>query len=261
MSGKRPLRILLSNDDGVHARGMAVLEAIARTLSDDITIVAPWEEQSGMGRSLTITKPIRMHRIDDRRYGVVGTPTDSVMLALAVIMKDNPPDLILSGVNRGANLGEDVSYSGTVSAAMEGALAGIRSIALSQVYRGEGVGDDVSFATAEAWGERVIRPLLDASWQPRTLVNINFPARDPDQILGVKVVGQGLRDYGRTIFEKRTDPRGYDYYWMRLGGAPHTPGHSTDLEAAKDGYITVTPLHCDLTHQSSMAGLASLYDS
>lgn len=253
------MRILLCNDDGVHAQGMVVLEAIARKFSDDITIVAPWEEQSGMGRSLTLTKPIRLHRIAERRYGVAGTPTDAVMMALATLMKDNPPDLILSGVNRGANLGEDVSYSGTVSAAMEGALAGIRSIALSQVYAKESPGDDVSFAAAESWGERVLRPLIDIPWAERTLVNINFPAVDPEKVRGVRVVRQGLRDYGRTVFEQRTDPRGYDYYWMRLGGAPHTPGHSTDLEAVQDGYISVTPLHCDLTHRDSMAAIDSLY--
>jgi len=253
------MRILLCNDDGINAPGMAVLERIARMLSDDIFIVAPWEEQSGMGRSLTLTRPIRMHKLGERRYGVAGTPTDAVMMALAKLMKDSPPDLILSGVNRGANLGEDVSYSGTVSAAMEGALAGIRSISLSQVYSKDGADEDVSFAAAESWGERVIRPLLDAPWAPRTLVNINFPAREPDQVLGVRVVEQGLRDYGRTSFEQRTDPRGFDYYWLRLAGAPQTPGHSTDMEASRDGYVTVTPLHCNLTHPPSMAALTALY--
>ena len=118
------MRILLTNDDGVHARGLAVLEAVARTLSDDIWIVAPAEEQSGAGHSLTLTQPVRLRRHGEQRFSVTGTPTDAVMLALAEVMKDSPPDLILSGINRGANLGEDVTYSGTVSAAMEGALAG-----------------------------------------------------------------------------------------------------------------------------------------
>ena len=126
------MRILLTNDDGVNARGLKLLESIARKFSDDIWIVAPTEEQSGAGHSLTLTKPVRLRRHDERRFAVTGTPTDAVMLALAHIMKDFPPDVVLSGINRGANLAEDVTYSGTVSAAMEGALAGVRSIALSQ---------------------------------------------------------------------------------------------------------------------------------
>jgi 5'-nucleotidase len=182
------------------------------------------------------------------------------MMALALIMKDNPPDLILSGVNRGANLAEDVTYSGTVSAAMEGALAGVRSIALSQNYAREGMGDAVPFAAAEAWGEKVLRPLLDAPWAPRSLVNINFPALAPGDVRGIKVANQGLRDYGRLNIVKGTDPRGYDYYWFGLGPMLHTPAHSTDLEAIDDGYISVTPLHLDLTHGPSMATLAALYE-
>jgi len=151
------MRILLTNDDGIHAPGLAVLEAIARTISDDIWICAPEEEQSGAGLSLTLPRPVRLRQHGERRFSVTGTPTDAVTLGLRKVMPD-APDLILSGVNRGANLGDDVTYSGTVSAALEGTLAGIRSIALSQVYAKEGQGNDVSFAAAEAWGEKVIRP-------------------------------------------------------------------------------------------------------
>src|SRR5258705_9781143 len=170
------MRMLLTNDDGVNARGLKLLEAVARKLSDDVWIVAPTEEQSGAGHSLTLTTPVRLRKHDERRFSVTGTPTDAVMLALAHVMKDSPPDLIMSGINRGANLAEDVTYSGTVSAAMEGALAGVRSIALSQAYSREGMGDTVPFGAAAAWGERVLRPLTDAPLAPRTLVNINFPA-------------------------------------------------------------------------------------
>ena len=161
------MRILLCNDDGVHAPGIAVLERIARTLSDDITIVAPSGEQSGAGRSLTLTRPLRIRQLDERRHAVAGTPTDAVMMALGLVMEGSPPDLILSGVNRGANLGEDVSYSGTVSAAMEGALAGIRSIALSQVYAKAGAGENVSFAaagSASASGRRRISRWRGRRW-------------------------------------------------------------------------------------------------
>jgi 5'-nucleotidase len=246
------MRILLTNDDGINARGLDLLETIAQSFSDDIWVVAPTEEQSGTGHSLTLTQPIRLRRHDKKRFSVTGTPTDAVMLALAHVMKDSPPDLILSGINRGANLGEDVTYSGTVSAAMEGALAGVRSIALSQSYSREGMGDTVPFAAAEAWAEKVLAPLVDHEPPPGTLININFPALPPDKINGIRICRQGIRDYGRLRIVQRTDPRGYDYYWFGLGPMVQTPGHSTDLEAIDDGYVSVTPLHLDLTHDPSL---------
>jgi 5'-nucleotidase len=253
------MRILLTNDDGVNASGLKVLETIARLFSDDIWVVAPTEEQSGAGHSLTLTRPVRLRKLGERRFCVAGTPTDSVMMAIAHIMKDDPPDLILSGVNRGANLGEDVTYSGTCSAAMEGALAGIPSIALSQGYAREGMGDTVPFAAAEAWAERALAPLLATPMAPRTLVNINFPALPPSEVKGIRIVRQGLRDYGRLKIDQRTDPRGYDYFWFALGPMLQTPGHSTDLEAVADGYVSVTPLHLDLTHDPSLEAMAGLY--
>ncbi len=253
------MRILLTNDDGVNAPGLKVLETIARRFSDDIWVVAPTEEQSGAGHSLTLTVPVRLRKLGEQRFCVTGTPTDAVMMGLANLMKETPPDLILSGVNRGANLGEDVTYSGTVSAAMEGALAGIPSIALSQSYSREGMGDTVPFAAAEAWAEQVLRPLIDTPMASRTLVNVNFPALPPDEVKGVRVVRQGLRDYGRTRIVKRMDPRGYNYYWFGLGPMIHTPGHATDLEAIADGFVSVTPLHLDLTHEPSMDALKALY--
>src|ERR671920_2591881 len=137
------MRILLTNDDGVNATGLKVLERIAGLFSDDIWIVAPTEEQSGAGHSLTLSRPVRLRRLGERRFCVTGTPTDAVMMAVAHLMKETPPDLVLSGVNRGANLGEDVTHSGTVSSAMEGAMAGIPAIALSQAYVREGMGDTV----------------------------------------------------------------------------------------------------------------------
>ncbi len=253
------MRILLTNDDGVNARGLQLLETVARRFSDDIWVVAPTEEQSGAGHSLTITRPLRLRRLGDKRFCVTGTPTDSVMMAVAHLMKDGPPDLILSGINRGANLGEDATYSGTVSAAMEGALAGIPAIALSQAYARAGMGESVSFAAAEAWAERVLSPLLAAPMARGTLVNINFPALAPESVKGVCVVRQGFRDYGRLRIEQRQDPRGYDYYWFALGPSVQTPGHVTDLEAIADGYVAVTPLHLDLTHEPSLAPLAGLF--
>ncbi|HZU65602.1 MAG TPA: 5'/3'-nucleotidase SurE [Novosphingobium sp.] len=252
------MRILLTNDDGINAPGLKVLEAIARQLSDDIWICAPAEEQSGAGHSLTLTRPVRLRQHDERRFSVSGTPTDSVTMALRKVLPA-APDLILSGVNRGANLGDDVTYSGTVSAAMEGALAGIRSIALSQVYAKEGVGDAVSFSAAQGWGEKVLRPLIEAPFAPRTLININFPPIGAEAVQGIRVVRQGFHDYARGSVVEGTDPRGYKYFWFGLHGIEHTPGHATDLEAIADGFVSVSPLQLDLTHEGSLAMLAGRF--
>ena len=248
------MRILLTNDDGINAPGLNVLERIARQFSDDIWVCAPAEEQSGAGHSLTLTRPVRVRQHAERRFSVAGTPTDSVTMALKKLLPA-PPDLILSGVNRGANLGDDVTYSGTVSAAIEGALAGIRSIALSQVYSKEGMADSVPFDAAEAWGQRVLAPLVDAALAPRTLININFPALAANAVKGIKVARQGFHAYARGSVVEGTDPRGYPYFWFGLHGIEHTKGHDSDLEAIADGYVSVTPLQLDLTHDASLHAL------
>ncbi|MEL6877925.1 MAG: 5'/3'-nucleotidase SurE [Pseudomonadota bacterium] len=252
------MKILLTNDDGYHAPGFEVLEAIARQFSDDIWVCAPSEEQSGAGHSLTLNHPVRLQQFGERRFAVTGTPTDSVMMALREVM-DGPPDLILSGVNRGANLGDDITYSGTVSAAIEGALAGIRSIALSQVYSREGPSGDALFSAAREWGAKVITPLLDAPFAERTLVNVNFPPIAPDAIQGIRVVRQGFHDYSRGSVVEGRDPRGMRYFWFGLHAIEHTLDHGTDLEAIDDGYIAVSPLQLDLTHYSSLDILAGKF--
>ena len=253
------MRILLTNDDGIHAPGLDVLEKIARQFSDDVWIVAPAEEQSGAGHSLTLSRPVRLRQHGERRFAVSGTPTDAVMMALRKVLPGKP-DLLLSGVNRGANLGDDVTYSGTVSAAIEGALAGIRSIALSQVYAKEGMGDTVPFGPAEHWGAKVLAPLLDLPLADRTMVNVNFPAIPSGEVKGIRVVRQGFHDYARGSVVEGTDPRGYRYFWFGLHGIEQTPGHATDLEAIQDGYISVTPLQLDLTHTPSLAALAERFE-
>jgi len=253
------MRILLTNDDGIRAPGLVVLEQIARQFSDDIWICAPDEEQSGMGHALTLTRPVRMRKHDERRFSVTGTPTDAVTLGLRKAM-DGPPDLILSGVNRGANLADDITYSGTVSAAIEGALAGVRSVALSQVYAREGMGDDVPFGAAIEWGAKVLRPLIEAPLPKRTLVNVNFPALPASEVKGIRVVRQGFHDYSRGTVVEGRDPRGYKYYWFGLEAMEHTLDHGTDLEAIDEGYISVTPLQLDLTHHASLGMLGERFD-
>jgi len=252
------MRILLTNDDGIGAPGLYVLEKIAGRLSDDIWICAPTEEQSGAGHSLTLTRPVRLHEHAPKRFSVSGTPTDAVTMALKKLLPA-PPDLILSGVNRGANLGDDVTYSGTVSAAFEGALAGIRAVALSQVYSREGLGHGVSFEAAEVWGEKVLRPLIDAPFAERTLVNINFPPLPAKEVRGIRVVRQGFHDYARGSVVEGTDPRGFPYFWFGLHGIEHTAGHASDLEAIDEGYISVTPLTLDFTHEASLGALVERY--
>ena len=252
------MRILLTNDDGIHAPGLVVLEEIARSFTDDVWICAPSEEQSGAGHSLTLTRPVRLRKHGERRFSVSGTPTDAVTLGLRKVM-DGPPDVILSGVNRGANLADDVTYSGTVSAAIEGALAGVRSIALSQVYAAEGMGDSVPFDAARAWGAKVLAPLLDAPLPRRTLVNVNFPAIPAEEVKGIRVVRQGFHDYSRGTVVEGRDPRGYPYYWFGLEAIEHTLDHGTDLEAIDDGFISVTPLQLDLTHHASLGALGERF--
>lgn len=252
------MRVLLTNDDGIYAHGLKVLEAIARQLSDDIWICAPHDEQSGSGHSMSLSRPVRLREHGERRFSVAGSPTDSVIMALREVLPA-APDLILSGVNRGANLADDITYSGTVSAAFEGALAGVRSIALSQVYRREGMGDAVSYSAAEAWGEKVLRPLLDMPFPERTLINVNFPPVPGEAVKGIRVVRQGFHDYARGTVVAGTDPRGYKYYWFGLNGIEHTLGHETDLEAIDDGYVAVTPLQLDLTHHASLGALSGRY--
>lgn len=252
------MRILVTNDDGIHAPGLVVLEEIASQFSDDVWVCAPSEEASGAGHSLTLTRPVRLRKHGERRFSVTGTPTDSVMMALRKVLPA-PPDLVLSGVNRGANLADDITYSGTVSAAIEGALAGVRSIALSQVYAREGMGDQVPFGAAREWGAKVIAPLLDAPFADRTLVNINFPALPAEEVKGIRVVRQGFHDYSRGSVVEGVDPRGYRYFWFGLHAIEHTLDHGTDLEAIDDGYVAVTPLQLDLTHHSSIGTLAERF--
>ena len=252
------MRILLTNDDGIHAPGLKVLEAIARQFSDDIWICAPDEEQSGMGHALTLTRPVRLRKHGERRFSVTGTPTDAVTMGLRQVM-DGPPDVILSGVNRGANLADDITYSGTVSAAIEGALAGIRSIALSQVTNKEGAATDDTFEAARAWGPKVLGPLLDTPLPKRTLVNVNFPALPADAIKGIRAVRQGFHDYSRGTVVEGRDPRGFKYYWFGLQAIEHTLDHGTDLEAISEGYASVTPLQLDLTHHASLGELGKRY--
>ena len=239
------LRILVTNDDGINAPGLKALEKIARSLSNDIWVAAPESEQSGASHSLTLTEPLRIREISTRRFAVRGTPTDCVMLAMNHIIAEPRPSLVLSGVNRGGNLGEDVTYSGTIAAAMEGALLGVPSIALSQVYR---PGHPVRWATVEHHAPRLIRRLLSVGWPKNVLLNVNFPDVVHGQVGAVQAAVQGRRDISGLFIDARVDARGVPYYWLGFRRRTGEPDPESDLAVVASGGISVTPLQLDLTH-------------
>ncbi|MEM7767438.1 MAG: 5'/3'-nucleotidase SurE [Pseudomonadota bacterium] len=240
------MKILLTNDDGIHAPGLRVLETIARTVSEDITIVAPELEQSGKARAVTLTEPVRVRHLDARTHAISGTPTDCVLLAMRELM-DTPPDLILSGVNKGQNIAEDTTYSGTIAAAMFGMQHKVPSVAFSQSqnFRHR---RSCPWETAEAFGPGVLKQLLAQGWPDDVVINVNFPDRAPEDVAGVQFTRQGFRDEQIIRTERREDLRGNDYYWIGYRGTLSDPDQGTDLRAIYDGYVSVSPLHVDLTH-------------
>ncbi|MGP2492711.1 5'/3'-nucleotidase SurE [Mesorhizobium sp. PUT5] len=239
------MRILLTNDDGIHAEGLVSLERIARTLSDDVWVVAPETDQSGYAHSLSISEPLRLRRIGEKHFAVRGTPTDCVIMGARKILPDLP-DLILSGVNSGANVADDVTYSGTVAGAMEGALLGVRSIALSQSYSYVGEDRIVPYATAETLAPALLERLIATPLPHGVLLNVNFPNCAPQEIAGTVVTSQGKLVHSLWIDERR-DGRGMPYFWLRFGREPAEGKAGTDLHAMRNRLVSVTPLQLDLT--------------
>ncbi|HZT52261.1 MAG TPA: 5'/3'-nucleotidase SurE [Stellaceae bacterium] len=250
-------RILISNDDGIDAPGLKLLTKVARTLARDVWVVAPEQEQSGASHSLTLYRPLRVRRLGPRRFAVDGTPTDCVLLAVNVLLRDKRPSLVLSGVNAGGNLGEDVTYSGTVAAAMEATLLDLPAIAMSQHLVD---GGPVHWATAEAWAPEVIRRLTARAWPRQTLINVNFPDVPPEAVTGIAAVRQGRRKIGDNLSE-RVDPRGRPYYWI---GPMHeedagTSPPDTDLGAIGGGKVSLTPINLDLTNFGALKALRQAF--
>lgn len=248
------MRILLTNDDGIDAPGLHALREIAAALSDEVWVVAPESNQSGAGHSLSLNEPIRMRRVSDCVYAVRGTPTDSVIMGVRHVLKDKQPDLVLSGVNRGANIAEDVTYSGTIAGAFEGTQLGIRSLALSQAY-GYERGDAPRWETAIAHAPKLIRRLLDEEWPASVLMNVNFPDCAPDAIAGLTVTRQGKRDQNLLLVDERRDTWGNPYYWLGFERRRSNPAEGTDLWAVYNNHISVTPLYMNLTHTEMHARL------
>ncbi len=248
MAGQERALILVSNDDGIGAEGLRVLVESLEPLGE-VVAVAPDRERSAAGHSLTLAHPLRVAQVADRRYSVDGTPTDCITLAVTGLLPRRP-DLVAAGINHGSNLGDDVTYSGTVSSAIEATLQGIPAFAISLAESGSGR----DFRGACSFARRLAREILRRGLPTDTLLNVNVPNRAPETIRGIKVTRQGRRVYSESIV-KKVDPRGREYFW--IGGAESVwkQADGADHEAVSTGWISVTPLHLDLTNHQAIEEL------
>ena len=252
------MRILITNDDGIHAPGLEACETIARTMADEVWIVAPETDQSGVAHSLSLNDPLRLREVADKHYAVQGTPTDCVIMGVRHIMRE-PPDLVLSGVNRGRNCAEDVTYSGTVAGAMEGTVLGIPSLALSQAYASANKHKPF-WDTAIKFAPDIIKRVLKAGMPRDVLVNVNFPDCPPEEVAGTVLAVQGKRDQELLHIDARRDGRGNPYYWIAFGrGGIAGAAAGSDLAALNDKRIAITPLRLDLTDDKFMQKLAGVF--
>ena len=252
------MRILVTNDDGIEAPGLDVLKKIASELSDDVWVIAPETDQSGASHSLTLNEPLRLRKLAGKTYAVKGTPTDCIIMGVRHVLVDEPPDLVLSGVNRGQNLADDVTYSGTIAGAMEGMLLGIPSIALSLAMDFDDSGK-IKWETPMTHGAGLVRDLMKMGWPEDVVININFPDREPDNIEVIAVTHQGKRDQDLLHVDYRLDTRGNPYYWFGFGRRRSNPAKGTDLWAVYTGRISVTPLYLDLTHSKTCQKLSDAF--
>jgi 5'-nucleotidase len=244
----RPL-ILLSNDDGIDSEGIKTLEEAVRDLGD-VFVVAPDEERSAASHALTLHKPLRINERDPRHFSMNGTPTDCINFGLFVILP-RKPDLIVSGINHGSNLADDVTYSGTVSAAFEGSILGTMSIAFS-LETPDSDKDPFQFDTARHYARKLVERQLKNPHDPSVLLSINIPNRPLSAVKGVRVTRLGKRIINETNIIRKEDPRGRPYYWIGMGPKDFEPDPQSDLHAIDQGFVSVTPLHLDLTHYPSI---------
>lgn len=257
MTLTRNPRVLVVNDDGIDGPGILLLEELVREFTDDVWVVAPDEERSGAGHSMSLAHPIRMKQRDERHFAIKGTPTDCVLMGVHQLMTDRRPDILLTGINRGPNLAEDITYSGTASAAIEGALMGIPSVALSQIIKA--YGQQVHWETSRAWAPRVIRTLLAMPWRPGIFVNVNFPGCPPEKVTGLRVTRQGVRPSGAFQPVRRVDERHVPYYWIKATFPDGGHEHGNDLQAARDDEVSITPMQIDLTAHELIPDLTRLF--
>lgn len=253
------MRILCTNDDGIHAPGLKVVEQIARELSDDVWVVAPELDQSGVSHSLSLNDPLRLREVGPRHFAVRGTPTDCIIMGARHILGDKRPDVVLSGVNKGRNVAEDVVYSGTIAGALEGTILGLPSFALSQEFSIQ-TRERPPWDTAVRFGPEILRKVIDAGVPKNTVINVNFPACAPEQVLGVRVTRQGKRNLGFLKVDERRDGRGNPYFWIGFERAAmmDTPEEGTDLAALAANYVSVTPLKLDRTDEGFSDALSQM---
>jgi 5'-nucleotidase len=258
------MRILITNDDGINAPGLKTLEAIANELAGEdgeVWVVAPAFEQSGVGHCISYTHPMMVSQMGERRFATEGSPADCVLVGLHDVMKDARPDVILSGINRGNNSAENTLYSGTIGAAIEGALQGITAIALSQYYGPENLDLDDPFEASAVHGADVIRrilaqvPVVQSDY--RLLFNVNFPPVPAADVKGVQVARQGRRPNVYFGVEPHMSPSGRRFLWIKGGDQRVRPADGTDAAVNLDGYISVTPMRADLTAEDEMERFAT----
>src|SRR5882757_9340946 len=242
------MRILCTNDDGIHAPGLKVVEEIARALSDDVWIVAPELDQSGVSHSLSLNDPLRLREVGPRHFAVRGTPTDCVIMGARHILGDTMPDIVLSGVNKGRNVAEDVVYSGTIAGALEGTILGLPSFALSQEFSVESR-DKPLWDTALQFGPPILRKVIEAGVPRNTVINVNFPACAPEDVSGVRVTRQGKRNQGFLKVDERRAGRGHPYFWLRFERLAmiDTPAEGTDPAALAEPFVSVSSTRLDST--------------
>jgi 5'-nucleotidase len=245
-------RVLLTNDDGIDAPGLAVLEAVAAELASEVWVVAPEHDQSGQSHAISLHHPIRVTAQGPRRFGVTGTPGDCAVMGVRHLMPE-PPSLILSGVNRGANLGIETVFSGTVGGAMTGMMLGIPSIALSQAFTDR---ERVRWDTARRLAPGVVRELLAIGWSPDTCLNVNFPDRPVEEVGALTLARQGVGMVRSIDVETRTDPRGLVYHWLAFRRELRDQQPESDLTVLSGGRIAVTPIRYDRTDEAAFEALA-----
>lgn len=254
MTSLSDYRVLIVNDDGMHAPGITLLEKVIREHCDDVWVVAPDEEKSGASHSISMHTPIRKRDLDPRHFAIKGSPTDCVLMALQQVMPEHPT-LVLAGINRGGNLADEIHYSGTIAAAMEAAFLGIPAIALSQVFlRGE----DIPWDTAARYAVPMIKQLLEQGIARGSFININFPPVDADSVSGVRLTSMGRRPPGAFKTEGRIDNRHVPYYWVYLSPDEGGDEEGTDLHAISERAISVSPLQVDMTNRAMFKSLSGL---
>ena len=246
-------RALLTNDDGLRGEGLDTLRRAAAKIAEEVWVVAPEHDRSGASASISLHDPLRFREVEERVYAVEGSPCDAVLMGMRHVLIDNPPDLVMSGINRGINLSDDLLFSGTANAALVAALLGCRAIAFSQSFRSL----PVKWQTGESWVERVVSKINEHNWLPGQCYNVNFPDLESHEVHGIEFVRQGSGSILEVEVESRIDRRHLPYFWFGFTRGPHGKDENTDVAAIRRGSISVTPLTFDRTNYALLEQFAA----